>query len=324
MSLLNDMLRDLNSKTSPLPTFLLNPTSKKYWIRKMVPHLIFTLILIIMISIFVYELCIQSKSRLVLTSSVPPALMSQSTPLATHDFSMSIGPSDRLRMDKQGASDEDPFDNRGEAEITTPTRRSKGLKIMSSKRSEDWYHEHLNEALEAIQNGNDQRATDLLTFILTQFPASIEARENLAALYLSHNELMDAYEILDEGLRLEPYNINFITMKARLLVEQEQPKEALTLLGKVNPDVNSAPEYYALQAAIFESLGRTNEAGSIYQSLVKVEPSNGKYWLGLGVALEHKHSTQQAIEAYKLASQSENAQPSVRAYAESRLNTLQG
>lgn len=189
---------------------------------------------------------------------------------------------------------------------------------------EDWYEENLNKALEAIQNGDDQRAIDLLTLILTEFPTSIEARENLAILYLSNNNTASAYEILDDGLRRQPHNLNLIVIKARLLAEQGSNGDALTLLEKYHPDINTNPEYYALLAAIFETLDRTNEAGSLYQSLVAVDPSNGQYWLGLGVVLERKHSNHQAIEAYRRAIESNNIQPTVRAYAENRLRTLQG
>ncbi|MDP3704847.1 MAG: tetratricopeptide repeat protein [Legionellaceae bacterium] len=188
----------------------------------------------------------------------------------------------------------------------------------------DWHDEHINKALEAIQDGDNQRAIELLSTILTKFPASIEARENLAALYFSHGELASAFEILDDGLKLQPHNLRLIILKSRLLVEQGHQREALTLLEPFNPDINTTPEYYAILAAIFESLGRTTEAGSIYQTLIKLDPANGQYWLGLGIAFENKHSNQQAIEAYQRASQSDTSQPSVRSYAENRLKTLQG
>ena len=140
-----------------------------------------------------------------------------------------------------------------------------------------WSDEQLNNALEAIQDGNDPRAMDLLEQVLTRIPASVEARENLAALYLSHSELARAYDLLDEGLKLDPHNLRLTIMKCRLLIEEGQQREALALLEKFNPDINKVPEYYAMMAAIFEALNRMNEAGSIYQALIKVDPAKGQY-----------------------------------------------
>lgn len=197
-------------------------------------------------------------------------------------------------------------------------------KKMAKITPEEWHDEHLNQAFEAIEDGDYPQAIHLLKKILTQFPASIETRENLAALYIEQNELDRAYEVLDKGLEFDPDSFRLLTMKSRLLVEQGKHDEALALLEQFKPDIRKEPEYYGVLAAIFQTIGRSGEAGSLYQSLVKIEPSNGQYWLGYAMALENKKANQQAIEAYKRASQSDNTQSSVRAYAEQRLKTLQG
>jgi MSHA biogenesis protein MshN len=193
-----------------------------------------------------------------------------------------------------------------------------------NEKSEAWYDEHLNQALEAIQEGEDPRAIDLLTGILQKFPASVEARENLAALYFSHGTLSKASDVVEEGLAFEPNNLRLSLLQARVYVEQSQPQKALKTLEQFKPTIQKVPEYYALLAAVFEALGRTDEAGTVYQNLIQIDPNNGQYWLGLGVALENKRSFQQAIEAFRRAAQSDNLQLSARNYAENRISNLQG
>lgn len=181
----------------------------------------------------------------------------------------------------------------------------------------------LNESVEALQNGEDPRAISLLSEYLTENPESIEVRENLAAIYLSHREFEQGHELLDEGLLIVPYNLRLTMMKARFLVEQGKYQPALTLLKAYHPDINQSPDFYALIAAIYESLGRTHDAGNLYQTLTRVDPTNSQYWLGLAIFLERKHDRQQAIEAYTRASQN-GSSLEVSSLAEERLKVLQG
>lgn len=301
MSLLNDMLKDLNKKPTHHVASLVFSTDSFSWrkrLRSIAPWCILTLGLIIVFVFFKSSIKAPAKP-LVLQSKLVPIVMPKTI---EHHVAEAIDIMD------------------AEQDVDTPHENEKLVNFTR----EDWYEEHINAALKAIQEGNDYRAVDVLSLILTEFPTSIEARENLAMLYLSHNELSNAYDVLNDGLSREPNNIRLITMKARLLAEQGSNHEALTLLEKYNPDINSSPEYYALLAAVLESLGHVSEAGGLYQSLVKIDSDNGQYWLGLGIALEHKHANQQAIEAYRRASESDNTRPAVRVYAESRLKTLQG
>jgi len=197
-------------------------------------------------------------------------------------------------------------------------------KVFTSMTAEELHEYQLNQALEAIEAGNDPEAIRLLELVLAKFPQSVEARESLAAIYLARADLPNAMRVLDDGLQLTPNSVALSTMKARLLFEQDQTKEALALLQHFNPNIQTDPDFYGLMAAVLQSLGRVNDAGSLYKSLVEIEPSNGQYWLGYGIALEQKRATQQAIAAYKRASESYNVESPVRVYAENRLKILQG
>ena len=219
----------------------------------------------------------------------------------------------------------EPVDEVINPDLNDESAKSTSINKVFSKLSGKEYHDDmLNKALFAVEAGNDTDAIRLLEHLLTKFPKSVEARESLAALYLARSQLSEAMYTLDDGLRLVPGSLTLTTMKARLLLEQDQGREAMKLLSRFNPDIHEEPDFYGLMAATLQALGRSGEAGSIYKALVQIEPSNGQYWLGYGIALEHKKATQQAVAAYKRAIQSYDVEPSVRSYAENRLKTLQG
>lgn len=337
MSLLNDMLKDLDKRASHTQATLALPPLHHYRTKIQI-SLIISLTTLLLLPGIIYltsgkHWSTAPPQKPQMTIQLP--LVSKVEPVPLLASVAEPRPSENgnplANAHAEDLSDEDSaFDTLTpefkEALLDETLARKPALvqKKMTSLTPEEWHDEHLNKAFEAIEDGNSPRAVDLLTLILTQFPASIEARESLAAVYLSQEELNLAYDVLNKGLEFEPHNFRLLTMKSRLLVEQGQHREALALLEQFKPDIHKEPEYYGVMAAIFETLGRTTEAGSLYQTLVGIEPSNGQYWLGFAIALENKKSTQQAIQAYMRASQSENAQPSVRVYAETRLKTLQG
>lgn len=151
-----------------------------------------------------------------------------------------------------------------------------------------------------------------------------ELQKKLINQYISEGNLQRALKQVDEILRVEPHRLSFIYLKARLFAERGRYKEAIILLESHNPSIQKHAKFYALEAAIYEALGRTEEAGGIYQTLLKLHPENGRYWLGLAIALEHKQAFQQAIEAYRHAGQSDVTTTAIRSYAAERLSILKG
>ncbi len=182
----------------------------------------------------------------------------------------------------------------------------------------------LSKAIKSIEQGERARAIERLDAILFKNPEFSEAREVLARVYLLQGDLTAAQAVLDEGLMTDPNNLNLSVLEARLFTQQGHYQEALSLLQEFNPNIKNSPEYYALLAATLQALGRSNEAGGIYQSLIKLDPGNGQYWLGLGIALENKNAIHKAIQAYQQARSSGGIDSTVRVYANNRLQTLQG
>lgn len=190
--------------------------------------------------------------------------------------------------------------------------------------SERWRDAQMTKALQAIKQDDIKNAKAILQDILVKEPSTINAREKLASIYLSYGDFANATKVLNVGLEYAPEDPTLITIKAKILIGQDKTKEAIKLLKGDHPSMVAHPDYYATLASALESKGRISEAGTYYKSLIKVDPYNGKYWLGYAVALEYDNKTDQAINAYKRASQNSPSELAVRDYAEDRLKTLQG
>ncbi len=187
-----------------------------------------------------------------------------------------------------------------------------------------WRETQMNKAVLAIKQGDTNSAKTILQDILVNEPSAINAREKLASVYLSLGDFANATKVIKAGLEYAPEDPTLVTVQAKILMGQDKSIAAIKLLKNDHPSMTTHPEYYATLALALESKGHISEAGTYYKSLIKVDPYNGKYWLGYAVALEYDNKKDQAINAYMRASQNASTEVAVKSYAEDRLRTLQG
>ena len=131
----------------------------------------------------------------------------------------------------------------------------------------------------------------------------------------------DASKLLDAGLNLDPANATFLKLKARLLVEAGKVDMALKLLANASPEMITDPEYYAFIAALHQRQGNSSLAENLYKKLLVLQPSNAKWWVGLGIALEARGDQSQAVDAYTNADSIGGLDPELKSYLNSRLRT---
>jgi MSHA biogenesis protein MshN len=128
-----------------------------------------------------------------------------------------------------------------------------------------------------------------------------------------------AKSVIDAGLELHPDNLIFVKLKAHLLVDEDKITEAISLLEDAAPPLMDNPDYHAFVAALYQREGKSALAASLYKQLLSLQPSNAKWWVGLGVALDAMGSHSQALEAYTNATNTNGLNPELKAYAESQL-----
>jgi MSHA biogenesis protein MshN len=178
------------------------------------------------------------------------------------------------------------------------------------------------DGLRLLQSGRPTAAEPRLHAALDSYPAHRAARTALAGLLINAGRLPEATSLLAAGLALAPTYAPFAKLYARLRIDQGELAEARTVLERAAPAVQDDPEYYALLAALYQRLGLYEQAAQTYRGVLQVQPRNGVWWLGLGLALEGGGDRANALQAYQRAQQSGTLDGDVQHYVESKITAL--
>jgi MSHA biogenesis protein MshN len=158
---------------------------------------------------------------------------------------------------------------------------------------------------------------------LSHFPGYHGARQALVALLVEAKRPGDAERLLQEGLALAPSQIGFAMALARLQVDRGDAALAAATLRKSYEYAQGSPDYIAFLAALLQRQGRHEEAIEQFQAALRLRPTSGVWWLGLGISLQAINRTADAQDAYRRARTTNNLTPELAAFAEQRLRQLQ-
>ncbi|OAN16511.1 hypothetical protein A3K86_10085 [Photobacterium jeanii] len=188
--------------------------------------------------------------------------------------------------------DESSFDelNNGEQSLTIEAVELSGQELAQIE---------FRRAMKAVKSGNSQKGIDYLTKAMKYQPDWVEARQKLSALYYGRGETRQAVATLQQGLARNSEQPGLRLTLAKLLVNESQPQAALSVLGKLPQGAPS--DYLAMRGALAQQLKDNSRALESYQQLVKSEPYDGRWWLGLGIALERTQEMDKALQAYQQA-----------------------
>lgn len=179
-------------------------------------------------------------------------------------------------------------------------------------------------AVGLISKAKYAQADTQLKALLTADPSFDQARQALALLQYKQSKTKLALATLSAGLKITPASIGLVMTKAQILVKQKKLKEAKDVLQTVSPNINQYPGYYELAAAVDQRLGIYDYAAQYYQQLIHAAPETGKYWLGLGVALQSSGKPNAAVRAFQQAIETKTLNANMQVFAQSRLNDLGG
>ncbi|MGF1870615.1 tetratricopeptide repeat protein [Photobacterium indicum] len=154
-------------------------------------------------------------------------------------------------------------------------------------------------AMKLLQQGDSKKAIVHLESVIKYQPDRIKVRQKLAALYYGKTDTRKALAVLQQGLSREGEQPELRLTLAKLLVNESQPQAALNVLARIPKEENAA--YMAMRGALSQQLKNNAMALNSYQQLVKSEPYDGRWWMGLGIALERDSNGKKAKEAYQQA-----------------------
>lgn len=178
------------------------------------------------------------------------------------------------------------------------------------------------EAFSALQKGSQRQGEIKLRAALEQYPQHVKAREMLAGVYIKAGRYVEAAELLRLGIHLVPGYTLFAKLYARVLLEQNNPKQAIQVLEQQQPAVEADPDYHALLAATYQRVNEHQKAVDVYLKVVKVQPLAGVWWLGLAISLEKSGKNKEALEAYQRAQETGTLNAGLTKFSNNRVSAL--
>lgn len=207
--------------------------------------------------------------------------------------------------------------------VAAPPRKPGVLKIETVNLSEaELATLAERKATTAMAKGQLRDAQDNYYQVLVHDPNNQGAREQLAGLLYGEGRLSEATQLLEEGIRLDPAQADFRLLLARLAISSGDQLKALGWLTGYQPDLASNLDYYATWAGLTQELGRNAEAAEIYVTLLRQQPDQGRWWLGLGVAEDGQGHSQRALDAYRNAQLHGNLGEASASWIEQRIAQL--
>jgi len=162
-----------------------------------------------------------------------------------------------------------------------------------------------------------------LLLALEHDPKHIKAREMLTGLYLKLGRKVEAEDILNKGLLYLPAYSNFAKLYARLLLDTNQIEKAIKTLLHHRPLIKDDPDYFALLAASYQRQKKHGLAANTYVKLLKINPREGIWWVGMAISLEALGKKNEAHNAYEKARQTGTLNSRISKYSNQRLQFLQ-
>ncbi len=221
------------------------------------------------------------------------------------------------KLKQQGAST-DSIAEKTEQQSGEMTRVAKPLTAQEQLRID--YETALND----LKQNNVAAAMAKMHVILEKDPAYLAARGDLMTLYFEKGDYQNVQSLLNKGLQQDPYYPPFVMMQARLFMLQKDNDQARLIMKSIRPDLDEYPDFYATLGSLEQQLGNYQMSAQIYLELIRVEPEQGRWWLGYGLALEALGKRNVALQAYEKSIATNSLPIDLEAYVKGRIDALGG
>jgi MSHA biogenesis protein MshN len=178
-------------------------------------------------------------------------------------------------------------------------------------------------AVNLVNQGRIAEGMDGFRRALEIDPGHDAARQTMVALLLEAKRVDEAAASLQEALALNTENTGFAMLLARIMVESNDIPTALFVLQRHPAPPDRNPDFHAFAAALYQRLDRHKEAIEQYQAALRLAPSAGIWWLGLGISFQAVEQPKEALEAFTRAKSAGNLAPDLLGFVEQRLRQLQ-
>lgn len=174
----------------------------------------------------------------------------------------------------------------------------------------------------ASKESDDEKVIQLLNEILRIAPNELRTRKQLAAMLFSKERLTQAQKLLVDGLQIVPSDSSLRLMLARIHFKLGDQTQAFTVLAEHPYQALANDELISFRAALAERIGEYPRAEQDYQVLIQRNPTEAKWWLGLGVSQDKQRLSEQAIISYQQAQSLKQLPQKVDTFVEQRIQLL--
>jgi MSHA biogenesis protein MshN len=177
-------------------------------------------------------------------------------------------------------------------------------------------------AMAQVNQGRMAEGMDGLRAAIAADPSYEVARQTLISLLLETRRTDEAASALQEALAINPGNVGFAMLLARIRVERGDLAGGLALLQKYEAAGRNNAEHHAFVAALYQRLGRHAEAIDQYLVALRINSGSGAWWVGLGISQEAAGHRKEAAESFRRAKASGVLSADLVAYVDQRLKQL--
>jgi len=172
----------------------------------------------------------------------------------------------------------------------------------------------------ALASGRTAEAIDSLRAALKHDPAYVQVRQMLLRQLLDQRKTDEAMAALQEGLEIQPMQTGWAMSLARLQLEQNDLAAADRTLARSQAYAEANADYAGFQGHVKSRIGAQRQAVAHYQRAARLAPNEGRWWLGLGLALEADGHLPEAKEAFKRSLATTTLSADLAAVAEQHLH----
>ncbi|MBS1197211.1 MAG: hypothetical protein H6R18_996 [Proteobacteria bacterium] len=152
-----------------------------------------------------------------------------------------------------------------------------------------------------LSGGRSAEAVDALRSALKHDLEYTPARQLLIRELLEQRRIDETMAVLSEGLEHQPRQTAWAMSLARLQVEKNDLAAAERTLARFAVHAAGNAEYAGFHAHVHYRLGHFREAVVLYQNAARLATGEGRWWFGLGVALEGDGRNPEARDAFRQA-----------------------
>lgn len=162
------------------------------------------------------------------------------------------------------------------------------------------------KGMQAAGRGDPAAAIPPLRRALDIDPHHAKARQALLSVLAAARQWDEVRQVAQAGLALDPAKSGWAVILARLQLEQGDSGAALGTLETHAAHAAGDADYQGLFAFLLQKNQRHAEAAQRYQVALALRPGEGRWWYGLGLALEAAGRGDEAKVAFARARDSGN------------------